>query len=307
MRRTAAIDIGSTSILLLILENGDKFEPVLEKTEIANLSESIDKTGIIKKVRINSALDIISSYFRYCKDKDVKFENIILTGTEIFRTAKNTEELQDIIFRKFKKKILVLTGEEEAELSYTAQITGTNKFNEEITLIDIGGGSTEIIEGKKGNVISNYSMKLGASRITDVFFKNDPPLHSELSDAKKHILDSFKKITLKFQNNILTGVAATVTSACSVLYRIHDWNPELIHDRILSIDQVEEILSIYKKTPVSDRKKIIGLEKKRARTILGGTLILYLFMKYFKRDSIRVSVKGLRYGILFQEFYNDIL
>ena len=302
MNRTASIDIGSTSILLLIIENGENFKTVLEKAEIAHLGENIDKTGMMKESNSRSAVNIISSYLKDCEENNVKFENIILTGTEIFRIAKNSSEFQNLIYKTFKKNILVLSGEEEAKLSYFAQIFEKDRFSEEITLIDIGGGSTEIIEGKEGTVVSNCSLKIGASRITDKFFRNDPPTDFELSKAENYILDNFKKIELKFQNNIVTGVAATVTTACSVLREIPKWNPELIHNTILKIDQIEHLIKLYKSMPLAERRNMTGLEEKRAKIILGGTLILFLFMKFFNKENLRVSVKGLRYGILLREF-----
>jgi len=304
MTRFASIDIGTSSILLLILENGKNYKTICERAEISHLGKSMGTDGLIKDENIKTSLNILDSYFSECKNFGVSKENIIITGTETLRSAKNSSRFLDVFKKNFGMGIRLLTGEEESELSYIAQIKDKDKFKRKITVIDIGGGSFEIVEGKKGNIITNQSLKLGAVSITDRFFKNDPMTEPELKKAESFIEDELANIKLKFKGSLFIGVAATVTTSCMVTYKIPHWQPDLVHGRTLKVDQIKHLVSMYSQLRIEERKKITGLEENRAEIILGGTLILYIFMKKFKIEELLVSVKGLRYGILFKEFFS---
>ncbi|MFC1724352.1 hypothetical protein ACFL4T_01905 [candidate division KSB1 bacterium] len=302
MKRFASIDIGSTSILLLILENSNGIRTLLERAEIANLGSDLEKTGTIRENNISLAVHILTDFIKDCQSYNVPEENIIITGTEILRTANNTNEFLEIIKRKFNSVIRILTGEEEATYSYFGQMIERENVSKKIAVLDIGGGSTEISAGIEGELIYNHSMKIGARRITNKFFVNDPPLQTEIQNAKDFIIDSFSVLDFDFDSYELVGVASTVTTACTVLLEIPDWQPELVHNRVLTIDRIQHLVELYSKLNINRKKEIVGLDPERASIILGGTMILHLFMDFFKIEKIKVSTKGLRYGILFQEF-----
>ena len=170
-----------------------------------------------------------------------------------------------------------------------------------LAVLDIGGGSSEIAAGFKGDLIYYSSINIGARRISNKFFENDPPLQKEIQNAEKYIIDSFNVLDFNIGSYELIGVAATVTTACTVLFEISTWIPDLIHERIIYKEQIKQLVELYSRLNINRKKEIKGLEPERAPIILGGTLILYLFMEHFKFEKIKVSTKGLRYGILFEE------
>ncbi|CUS91506.1 exopolyphosphatase / guanosine-5'-triphosphate,3'-diphosphate pyrophosphatase [Candidatus Kryptonium thompsonii] len=212
--------------------------------------------------------------------------------------------LLNLYIKKTGIKIRVISGEEEARLTYFGAVSGLDHkiLNSKITVIDIGGGSTEIINGLGFEIKNLASLNIGTVRITEKFFKHFPPLEEEIKYARDFINNEFEKINDKFDfaDSTLVGVAATVTTIAAYDLRLETYDGEKVNMHEMRFETIDEIYNKFKKLSIDEIKKIPQISKGREDVIFAGILILRDFMKKFKFDRIIASDRGVRYGAILE-------
>mgnify|MGYP001773044156 CR=1 FL=1 len=299
--RVASIDIGTNTLLLLIAEVKDGKITTLHNSQIiAGLGKNIDADGLIQK----EAFDKISDALIEFKKISEKFgvEKIFAVGTSALRDAKNRDEFLNFIKRKTGIEIKVISGEEEARLTYLGAVSGLDEeiLKTKITVIDIGGGSTEVILGLGFEIEKFISLDIGTVRITRKFLKHSPPLDEEIENAKFFIRNEFERIrNFEFAGSNLVGVAATVTTVASYSLNLQTYDGEKINGYVMGIETIEKIYEKFKNLSIAEISKIPQISKGREDVIFAGVLILFEFMKKFNFKSIIASDRGVRYGVIF--------
>ena len=300
--RVASIDIGTNTILLLIAEvEGEKIKPLFEMETVARLGEGVHESGTLTKEAMNRGVETLSQYLRQCQA--MKVQKIFAAGTSALREAKNSAEFLGWVRRKLNLSVEVISGEEEARLSFLAVAKDLGEGDEPIFVVDVGGGSTEFILGS-GNQISQWtSLPLGSVRFTEQFLHSDPLREEEWNTMEKRIRELLVNIPRPRELSSMVAVGGTATTLASVEQGLEEFIPEKIHHFVLKKEALRNQLLLYRSKTVEKRKKIPGLPPARADVILAGGAILYLSMEELDCPSVLISCRGVRYGLLYTRLY----
>jgi len=306
LNRIAAVDIGTNTVRLLVVEVGKNkrdwsiLHQAMEITRLGQGSKYTDygsSRGKLSNEAAARTLEVISEYA--AKAKELQSEKIRLVATSAVREASNGSEFAQMVFAKTSIPLDVVSGEEEARLSL-AGVTLAVEDVEVILVLDIGGGSTELIFSRDGNIVKAKSIPVGAVSVTESFFHNDPPNTSEISNICTFLEKNMFGYE-EFKGTIsspLVGTAGTITTLAAISLEMKKYDPEKINGFVLNLEEVKNILKRFMNCSLNERQKITGLEPKRADVIIGGTKILISVMERFGYERLVVSDFGLREGII---------
>ena len=303
MKRYAAIDIGTNTILMVVaelLDNGH-INVLADEHHIARLGENLNRTGIISDAALGRASKILGKYSEICSKLQVDIIDAV--GTSALRDAVNHEIASKILGDKIGHKIKIISGEKEAYLSFI----GTIEDNHQSLVIDIGGGSTEFILGSSESIDFRKSMNIGAVRLTEKYIDKHPPNENSLNQLKKTVqqsLDEHLPDDLVFDK--IYAVAGTPTTIAAIAIGLLDDSHENVHGYILKIDDLKNILNLFIENHVDYLINNLFIHPKRADVITAGTVILIESLKHLKKDTCIVSSKGLRYGVLKSMINNSL-
>lgn len=310
----AAIDIGSNTILLLIAKVGPSGEiiPILEKAEITRLGERLDTPeGSLRTLQpeaIDRTLKVLLQYTDLCHRNGVK--QIACVATEAMRRGNNAGTLIQQAQEQCGFKIEVITGKKEAELAYISAMIDFQEKHPNLVVVDIGGGSTEVIwqTGQDGDIakLQAVSLKMGAVRLTERFFAHDPIREQEYNSLVWMIENRLEQdlSSLPFPHPPLTliGMAGTVTTLASIHQKLKIYDSQRMHASVLPRKALEQILAQLASKTLEERKRIVGMEPKRADVLLAGGVLLNCILKKFGVEELIVSDHGIRYGLFYQRF-----
>jgi len=291
--RFAGLDIGSNTVLMLIAEKeGKNLKKIRDEHSIARLGENVWKTNEINNIAIERAKAVLEKYKNICKEEQVT--QIYANATSAIRDAKNGKEVAKILAETLGTEIKIISGDKEAELTFL----GTVESEKPSVVVDIGGGSTEIIFGKNSKIDFKKSIKIGAVKLTDKFFPKHPPKDTEIDDMRHFIRKTLSAIPKIDNDSILYSVAGTPTTLAAVDLRIKDYQSSIINQHKLKINRIEKITNIFLNLSVQEIIENYGIEPMRADIITAGSIILEECLSYFQRDFCIASIYGLRLGIL---------
>lgn len=293
----AAIDIGTNTTLLLVAEvDGANVRVLDEQAEITRLGRGIGKGGDLQTENIHLTLEVLRRFADIAKDHGAR---IVAVGTEGLRRATNAEQFLQPAERILGTAVSVIPGDREAELVFAATV---RSFPEEargpITVIDIGGGSTEFILANAGVVTFRRSLALGSVRLHEQFLHDDPPTPAQCAALESAVTSALAEIPFA-PGAVLIGTAGTVTTLCAMALSLATYDPAVVHGHAMSLTALNAQIERLARASVSDRKNIVGLDPKRADVVLAGGLLLRTIARAAGVDSIRVSDRGVRWGLLF--------
>jgi len=296
----ASIDIGTNTILLLIakMEEG-KVNPLFEIETVARLGEGVQKNGILSKEAMDRGLQTLAQYLKRCQEMEI--QKIFAVGTSALREAKNSKDFLNLVREKLDLPIEVISGEEEAQLSFLAVAKDLQEREKPILVVDVGGGSTEFILGEGDQIRQWISLPLGSVRFTEEFLRSDPVQEEEWGGMEKKIREHLVNIPHSQEPLSMVAVGGTATTLASVEQGLEDFIAEKIHHFVLGKEALKNQLLLYRFKTVEERKRIPGLPVARADVILAGGAILYLAMEELKCPSVLISCRGVRYGLLYEK------
>jgi exopolyphosphatase/guanosine-5'-triphosphate,3'-diphosphate pyrophosphatase len=301
-KRLAVIDIGTNTILCLIAEAAaDGGLKVFDDlAEITRLGEGVDRTGRINPEGERRSLEVLRRYLSRCGELGV--EEIIAVGTSALRDAENSYQVRARLKRELELEVRVLTGEEEAALSYLAVQRGLALSDEELLVIDIGGGSTEFIWGGKSGVYRLCSLDVGSVRFTERLLHSDPVQDEQCDELVQTIDAALGRLFKPWDGSpsplTLVGIAGTFTTLAAVEKQLTHYSHREVHGSSLTFGEVQQQVRLYRASTIAERKKIPGLEPKRADVIFAGALLIERIMTRLRAERIIVSDQGVRYGLL---------
>jgi exopolyphosphatase/guanosine-5'-triphosphate,3'-diphosphate pyrophosphatase len=296
----ASIDIGTNTILLLIAEvEGRKIYPLFEMETVARLGEDVQKNNILLKEAMDRSLQTLAQYLKRCQEFEV--QKIFAAGTSALREAKNAEDFLKLVKEKLNLSIDIISGEEEAQLSFLAVAEDLQEKEKPILVVDIGGGSTEFILGKGDQIKQWISLPIGSVRFTEQFLRSDPIREEEWKRMEKKIQEHLVNIPHSKEPSSMVAVGGTATTLASVEQGLGDFIVEKIHHFILKREALKKQLLLYRSKTIEERKKIPGLPIARADVILAGAAILYMAMEELHCPSALISCHGVRYGLLYKK------
>jgi exopolyphosphatase/guanosine-5'-triphosphate,3'-diphosphate pyrophosphatase len=299
--RSAAIDIGTNSIRLLISEyDGSSFHILERMMETTRIGKNL---GISKNISIKSAdntTEVLKKYSNLMQEHGV--ERFRAVGTSAVRKAANSGWFISYIKDSTGIEIEKITGEEEAYLSFQGA-SAAIKTGSRILVIDIGGGSTEFILGNSDTELDfNESIDIGSVSLSERFLKSDKPTHSELRDMQGYIKDRIRPVINRVKSKdelTLVGVAGTITTIAAIDLELEKYDSEMIHQHILTGKRVNSIYHLLCGLTLKERRRIKGLQPERADIIIGGASVLVEILSLLEIESLTVSEQDILDGIIY--------
>ncbi len=314
IKKIAVIDIGTYSTRLLIAgvhsnlppkEAIRKIETIFSIGKITSLGRNLNKNGYLEEEAILETLKVLEEYVLIAKE--YKVEKIIAYATQACRIAKNGNEFLEKV-KNLGIDVRLISGDEEAYLSFLATAYSINP-DKSFVVIDQGGGSTEYAFGDKEDndykLIKSISFPFGIVNLTEKFVHSDPPKENELIEMKEFIKLQIEKAKEKMPAETLIGLGGTITTLVALEYNIYPYDSSKVHGKILTYDSVKLWLNKLSKLTVEERKKIPMIEDKRAEAIIAGIIIFKTTLEVFQKESLVVSDKGLRHGVIIYEILNN--
>jgi exopolyphosphatase/guanosine-5'-triphosphate,3'-diphosphate pyrophosphatase len=310
--KLAAIDTGTNSTRLLISDYNDgKFVTLERKMEITRLGRDLDKNNhFISDDSARKTLKVISDYNLIMKSYNVAGYRAV--GTSALREAANSRDFISLVEKETGIKIDVISGREEAFLSFYGAAKGANLdssgnkppgLNYRILVIDVGGGSSEFILGDRDCKLEfTSSVDIGCVNLTEKFLDSGIPCMKKINQMHGYIkerLGSSIASIKRFKPLYVIGVAGTITTLAAIDLKLAKYDSEKIHGHILSRDRIKEIYDFMCGMDTEDRKKVTGLDPKRADIIIGGIAIVIEALKMLDCKSIYVSEKDILDGIVY--------
>jgi exopolyphosphatase/guanosine-5'-triphosphate,3'-diphosphate pyrophosphatase len=295
--RVAVVDIGTNSTRLLLADvAGPQVEQIERRTTVTNMGRGVDHTGLICSDAIDDVCSVIADYKAHYEEMGA--ERVVAIATSAVRDAINGEAFIAELRERFGIHARLLTGEEEAHLTYlgaTAQ-----RPDEDPTLVfDIGGGSTELIVGSGTDVGFHTSLQAGTIRQSERHLTSDPPDTRELEDLAADIRNLIEPAIADQPDaraSHAIAVAGTPTSLAAIDQGLEPYDPGRVHGYHLAMKPIQRMLSRLSSLPLAERLRVPGLHPGRAATIVAGTVILVQVMRAFGLEEIEVSELDILHG-----------
>lgn len=303
MERIACIDVGTNTALLLVADldpDTGRIVPVEHRQTIIRLGQKVDEGRMICREALCRLVACMTEYAWLCQSLGVT--NVVAAGTSALRDASNRDEIISEIRLATGIDLHCITGQEEAELTFFGAVAGMTGLPEPFTVIDIGGGSTEIIKGTAERVDRAVSIDVGSVRLTERLFTSLPPEPGQIESAREEInrLLSANLAPFFSSRQEVFGVAGTLTTIAQISMGDRIFKPERVHGFRLRYDDVQRLLERLRSAPLHEIVAL-GIPEGRADVILMGTLILHQFMRLLGVGTVTVSIQGLRFGMAQRE------
>lgn len=302
MKRVGIIDIGSNSIKFFVGEKCEDgtIKTIIDKNDIARLGEGLRETGRISDEALERNAQSVAAFAAEAKENGA--DEIVSVGTMALRSAANSADFVARVKELCGVEVQVIPGEEEARLSYLAILSGMPVPDGDLIIFDTGGGSTEFIFGKGTELVNRFSVNLGAIRITEKFFGEDPVAEGSVEAAVAEIDKEFAEAGVEGKPVKLVGMGGTVTSMGAVKHKMVKYDPNVIQGSTLTRADIDEQIAEYSKRTIEQRRELPGLQPKRADVILAGACILKDITERLGVDELTISDRGLRHGLAFDMF-----
>jgi exopolyphosphatase/guanosine-5'-triphosphate,3'-diphosphate pyrophosphatase len=284
MARVAAIDCGTNSLRLLVADvsvhdDGTRnLRDVHREMRIVRLGQGVDATGRLSDEALERTRAALVDYAAIAVRKGA--QRVRMTATSATRDASNREDFFDVVRRTLGIDAEVITGEEEARLSFTGAVGDLDPADGPFVVTDIGGGSTEVVmghwDGVRAEVVAAYSADIGCVRLTERCLRHDPPTHAEIEDAEKvarATLDEAFATVGTSSARTWVGVAGTVTTLSGITQNLPSYDPAAIHLSQLSRNSLLETMRDLLAMTHEQRAAIGSMHPGRVDVIGGGALV----------------------------------
>jgi exopolyphosphatase/guanosine-5'-triphosphate,3'-diphosphate pyrophosphatase len=299
MKRVASIDIGTNTILLLIAEvDKGELKPIFEAETIVRLGEGLQKDTVLHQDSMKRGFQTLAQYLERCQAMGV--QETFAVGTSALREARNSEVFIRMIKERLGLSIEIISGKEEAQLSFLTVARDMRGLKDLLMVVDVGGGSTEFVSGKGDRIDKWISLPIGSVRFTELFLLSDPVQEKEWERMEKEIRKSLAGIPHPQKPFSMIAVGGTATTLASVEQGLKEFIPEKIHHFVLKKGALQKQLDLYRPKTIEERRKIPGLPPERAEIILAGGAILHIAMEELECPSILISYHGIRYGLIYK-------
>jgi exopolyphosphatase/guanosine-5'-triphosphate,3'-diphosphate pyrophosphatase len=294
-KRVAVIDAGTNSSRLLVADvAGGRVAPVERHSTVTRLGRGVDLTGRLSAEAVEDACAAIGEYVVLLRELGAEAVDAIATSA--VRDSENGSAFVAELRERFALSARVLDGEEEARLTYLGA-TSEHPPAEPTLVIDIGGGSTELIVGTGTQISFHTSMQAGVVRHTERHIASDPPTAIELESLATDVRGLIESAA-GGRTSAAAGiaVAGTPTSLAAIEMELEPYDPAHVHGHVLSLPEIQRMLSQLASTPLAQRVEIPGMHPDRAPTIVAGVVILVEAMRAFGLEQIEVSEHDILYG-----------
>ncbi|MEA3384840.1 MAG: Ppx/GppA phosphatase family protein [Thermodesulfobacteriota bacterium] len=294
----AAIDLGSQTFRLAVVRIVDN-KPQVFASQLKNvrLGQGLAAKGRLTENAIKRGVETLRD-FRNVLDK-FRVSDEIVCGTAALRNAANAGEFLDLAEAEgFNVKIL--SGDEEAFISVMGVRTTLPAISAPFWVVDVGGGSSEIVLAASSNILFNQSLNIGAVNLTEKFIMTDLPLPKELEKLRFHIRKKLSDLSVRLPQSpkAVIGVGGTATTLAAIALGMEKYDPQRIRGYALGSQELDKLWNFLTGMKIHTRRSISGLESKRADIILAGIAIFREILHITEFKELTVSDGGLLLGLL---------
>jgi exopolyphosphatase/guanosine-5'-triphosphate,3'-diphosphate pyrophosphatase len=302
------IDIGTNTLRLLIVEIGPAlYREIGSDRRITRLGEDLDRTGVLSRDARERSIKALADFSARIKKHAAR--QVDAVGTSALRKASNSWEFITEVKQRTGLDIRVIPGEDEARLTLLGvsralrnTSSGEKSPLSSALIIDIGGGSTEIIVTNPGVDPVVVSLPLGAVYLTERFIHHDPPSREELEQLRRSVREKLEQQSALLRPGpacVFAGTAGTITTLAAMDQKLSVYNPDRINRSMLTRSAILGMVRSLSESTLKARRDIPGLERGREDIILAGAIVTQEIMERFGFTAILVSDWGLREGIVF--------
>ena len=302
MPKYAVIDIGTNSVKFNISERRDdgSWQTIVDRAEITRLGEGLGETGEISNEAMERTVSAISAMVEEARKNNVAA--LAAVGTMGMRTARNSQQFIDAVEQRCGVKIETISGDEEGRLAYLAVKSGLGLAEGSLAIFDTGGGSSQFTFGHGDTVQERFSLNVGAVRYTEKFGLSGIVPPDQLQAALATIGADLSRLDNRPSPSALVGMGGVLTNLAAVKHKLAKYDPNVIQGSSIERAEVERQIALLCGKSLEDRRKIVGLQPKRADVILAGACIVKTVMEKLRKDKLSVSDRGLRHGLLIDRF-----
>ena len=294
----AAIDIGTNSTNLLIVD--PQGNEIVREVNVTRLGKGVAASGRLEDSAIAATVQQLAIYASLLKQHNVEIFRV--TATEACRRASNANTFLDQAEATLGKRPEIISGEAEGKLAFSGALSKLDPHDGTTIVIDIGGGSTEIMIGTGNSLQHVSSFPVGAVVLTETELHRDPPRPEELTNAIGLVTDFMDDLVREFPQVLnatrVVGVAGTIVTIAAIELGIARFDPVALHDMTLTREAAEDVFRTLATESLIDRKSNPGLPPERADVIVGGCCALVGIMRRLRIPSITVSVHNLLDGVV---------
>lgn len=297
----AAIDIGSNSIRMEAaqVDSDGALQVVASDRQVTRLGESVFRTGRLSQAAIEFACNVLASMAQ--KYRAVDAIAVRAVGTSALRDASNKDEFLRRASEVLGVHVEVISGLEEARLIFMGVQARWPLRKGRLLVIDVGGGSAEVMVGDNGHLAEAYSKKIGAVRLKEVFLKSEPPSKLELAQMQEYIDQRLESVVRRLKSKSYDRAISTSGTAAAMVCSVNGISRSK-RDKVDRLrGSLAQVRAFYNKISARDlegRRKIVGIGPRRAEIIVPGTAVLLHIMRELRLPSLHYSAAGLRDGII---------
>lgn len=295
----ASIDIGTNTVLLLIAKaenESGKVTPILNEHRMPRLGRGLTPGNDISADRIEKLYEILAEYQRIIKNNNA--EKVLVTATNAFRIASNAPEITEGIKKRFNWDVNIIEGKTEAEFAFLGASPASLQKKSSL-VIDIGGGSTELIFGKNKEYSFMKSFPTGSVSATEKYLKNSPPLDEQINSLNNYLDNLFKEIKELSVPDVSVAIAGTPTTLVCMSKGLKEYDESVVEGSRISPAELTELIEELKTLNSLQIKENYGnVMRGREDIILAGSIILLKLIELLVLPDVKVSSLGIRYGAI---------
>jgi exopolyphosphatase / guanosine-5'-triphosphate,3'-diphosphate pyrophosphatase len=297
MSRVAALDLGTNSTRLLVADvDGGQISDVHRETRITRLGEGVDERKRLLPVPIARVRNVLSDFRRTLEALGA--EQTLAVATSATRDAENGEAFLGEIEWSYGFTTRLLSGHDEALMTFRG-VTSDRSVQSGTVILDIGGGSTELVAGGPDGVRWHDSLDIGSARLTERFLESDPPTAEELeacAEAARTLLAERVLDAIRSDTKAAIGVAGTITSLAALALGLEEYDPDRVHGSQLTATALAEQLDRLASVPLDKRRQVPALDPDRAPVIVGGAVIAREVLSFFGLQVLEISERDILDG-----------
>ena len=300
--RYAVIDLGTNSIKFHIGQRGaqESWQRVVDRAELTRLGEGLEKTGQISPDALTRTTVAVKAMAEEARKNGARA--IAAVGTAGLRMAGNRDAVLSAVREAAHVSVEVISGEEEARLAYLAVVAWLGLDDQPAVVFDTGGGSSQFTFGRGTKVESRFSVDVGAVRYTERFGLTRAVGPDVVQSVLSTLAADLKDLDGRPRPAALVGMGGAVTNLTAVMHGMADYDPDVVQGSVLRKAEIDRQIALYASKEVEARRAIVGLQPKRADVILAGACIVRSIMDKLGSESLTVSDRGLRHGVLIERF-----
>ncbi len=293
--RVAAIDLGTNTTRLLVAEvAGGRVGEVVRRTAITRLGEGVDRRRRLLPAPIARVRNVLTDYRR--EAESLGAQRALLVATSAVRDAENGEAFLGEIEWSYGFATRLLSGEQEALMTFRGVSTG-RALGGETLVLDVGGGSTELIAGSGDEIRFRDSLDIGSVRLAERFLPSDPPSLDELVECAASVRDLLsERLPADLHATALIGVAGTITTLAALDLELEEYDRTRVDGSTLTLGGVDRQIERLAALTLEERRRVPALEPERAPMIVPGAIIVREVLHHFGLDALQVSERDILDG-----------